>query len=97
MKRWSTFTVAGVAVLFGLLPLVQAHGDDNMDMGADAPAPAPIEAVPQSYFRYEEHSRTMLAHIALMVIGWAFVLPVGKSESIEMGDVGIHLTDWLVI
>lgn len=32
----------------------------------------------ESYFRLKEHSNVILAHIALMSIGWAFVLPLGE-------------------
>ena len=34
---------------------------------------------PMSYFAYGKHSSTILAHIALMVVGWCFVLPAGKK------------------
>lgn len=36
---------------------------------------------PTSYFSYGQHSSTILAHIALMSIGWCFVLPAGKLSS----------------
>ncbi|RFU24218.1 hypothetical protein B7463_g12117, partial [Scytalidium lignicola] len=76
-------TLVGVALL-GLVPLVVAHGDEAMDMSAP-PATAPAEAsdgAPSNYFRLEEHSGTMLAHIAIMTISWIFVLPVGVILSI---------------
>ncbi|KAI9752694.1 MAG: hypothetical protein M4579_005532 [Chaenotheca gracillima] len=38
--------------------------------------------VPQSYFAFPPHAGLMYAHIALMVMGWVFVLPVGVVLSI---------------
>jgi hypothetical protein len=66
------------------------HGDDEsmdmgMDMNAGTNAPQPTTTAtqatndgPMSYFAYSKHSSTIIAHIALMVLGWCFVLPVGK-------------------
>ena len=34
---------------------------------------------PGSYFALERLSSHMLAHIALMTVGWFFILPVGKA------------------
>ena len=36
---------------------------------------------PTSYFIYGKHSGTIIAHIALMILGWCFVLPAGKRFS----------------
>lgn len=80
----ATFTLF-LASLATALP----HGDESMDMGmdmsavTDAPQPTTITmqnntAGPMSYFAYSKHSSTIIAHIALMVLGWCFVLPVGK-------------------
>ncbi|KAH8819527.1 integral membrane protein-like protein [Xylogone sp. PMI_703] len=77
-------TLAGLA----LLGLAVAHGDEAMDMDmSTAPAPAPAapaapDEAPANYFRLEEHSGTMLAHIVIMTISWIFVLPVGVILSI---------------
>lgn len=65
------------------------HGDDeSMDMGMDMnagnasqPTTTATQATtngPMSYFAYSKHSSAIIAHIALMVLGWCFVLPVGK-------------------
>lgn len=35
-----------------------------------------------SYFRYQKHSGTILAHIVLMAIAWVVILPVGKRSPI---------------
>lgn len=77
-------------LLLAALPLVLAHGDEHehsgmaMDMGsthvnmtAAATVAAP-SAAPSNYFRYPEFAGWMYAHIALMTIAWAIVLPVGK-------------------
>ena len=38
---------------------------------------AGVEDWPMSYFSYGQHSGTIVAHIALMIIAWFFVLPPG--------------------
>ena len=42
------------------------------------------DANAESYFRLKEHSNVILAHIALMSIGWAFVLPLGEHLRIQI-------------
>lgn len=81
----ATFTLF-LASLATALP----HGDDEsmdmeMDMNAGTATPQPTTTVmqnhtngPMSYFAYSKHSSTIIAHIILMVLGWCFVLPVGK-------------------
>jgi len=83
-------TLAGV-VLLGLASVAVAHGHDedmSMDMGEPSIArPTLISAanvtVPDSYFRYSEHSGLMMAHIFLMTIAWVFALPIGVMLSIS--------------
>ncbi|KAI1294130.1 hypothetical protein F5Y03DRAFT_410976 [Xylaria venustula] len=78
----------------GALPAVIAHGDDdamNMggheDMGAhegmgnEDPKPDP-DSYPPTYFAHPEHVNAIYAHIAIMVIGWVFVLPTAVMLSI---------------
>jgi hypothetical protein len=69
------------------------HEDDShkladmyMDMamtGAGLPSNATSSnaslAVPINYLRREEYSCLILTHIALMIIGWVFVLPMGMN------------------
>lgn len=81
----ATFTLL-LASLVTALP----HGDDEsmdmgMDMQASTDAPQPTTTAmqattdgPMSYFAYSKHSSAIIAHIALMVLGWCFVLPVGE-------------------
>jgi hypothetical protein len=85
----ATFTLV-LASLATALP----HGDDdsmemgtNMDMDMHAghsaaqPTATAVSATsdgPMSYFAYSKHSSAIIAHVALMVLGWCFVLPVGK-------------------
>lgn len=61
----------------------------SMDMHATASVASPTPSVsqaaqsegPMSYFAYGKHSSAILAHIALMILGWCFVLPAGKPLS----------------
>lgn len=75
------------AVLLQLSVSVFAHGHDgnmnDMDMGeghslAQPPVGQASSDQPTSYFDLSAHSRTMMAHIGLMVLAWFFILPVGK-------------------
>lgn len=58
--------------------------DMNMDMHSTSSAAPTASASgtqpesPTSYFAYGEHSTTIIAHIALMVLAWCFVLPAGS-------------------
>ena len=80
MKRWSALVLASAAITLELLPFAVAHGEhgeEDVSAPPDAPA-APVELSP-NYFRHPEHVKAMLAHIALMSISWAFILPIGKQ------------------
>lgn len=82
------FQLLTCAALLGLLPLVATHGRDE-DMKMDAAAPRPTinssaadstgwsGSEPESYFQHGGPSSLILAHILLMTISWAFVLPIG--------------------
>lgn len=50
------------------------HGEDAHPTAAVNPA----EAWPMSYFSHGEHSGTIIAHVALMILAWCFVLPMGE-------------------
>lgn len=78
-----TLITAIAALLLQLLPLVVAHGDEHhgeaMDMSAqDVSVPQPQTAGPQSYWRLTEYATLMYWHIALEILAWVVVLPVGK-------------------
>ncbi|CAI7572502.1 unnamed protein product [Penicillium glandicola] len=84
---------ATLTLFLASLATALPHGDDeSMDMGMDmqaTDAPQPTTAAmhadtdgPMSYFAYTKHSSTIIAHIALMVLGWCFILPVAVMLSI---------------
>lgn len=61
---------------------------DGMDMDAHESTPtmqatATQAAGPMSYFAYGKHSTSIVVHIALMVLGWCFVLPAGKQRTFK--------------
>jgi len=84
MQRGQLRTLNITALILGVAPVVLAHGEDggNMNMdsmlsvseGASKLAP---EEWPPSYFRDSAHSRLMMAHIVLMVVGWFIIAPLG--------------------
>ena len=91
MPTGRVFWISAAAALLGLLPLVVAHGEaghgpDNkttmMDNTPERPTIADgmdtAKMGPQSYFSLSEHSGTMYAHIFLMTLAWAVILPIGK-------------------
>lgn len=81
---------SAIAVLGLLVPTVLGHGDDNEAMGMEMDmdmsssmssggnATQPEADFPPSYFAHPEHRGILLGHIGLMVLGWVFVLPLGK-------------------
>lgn len=82
--------LAAATVLGALLPAVLAHGDDGMNMDGEMggamnmSAPQPendAQEYPPNYFSHPEYRGILFAHIALMVSGWVFVLPLGESRS----------------
>jgi hypothetical protein len=83
MARRNTLTLATAALLLQLLPLVAAHGDEHdgatMDMSAHAaPAPQPQGDGHQSYWSLSDYAALMYWHIALEVLAWVVILPVGE-------------------
>ncbi|ORY12014.1 hypothetical protein BCR34DRAFT_537515 [Clohesyomyces aquaticus] len=88
MPRGYLLSLAAAALLLEAVPLVIAHGDDNdggyMDMGAhDAPRPHVHDnGSPQSYWSYPEHLGLLYMHVALEVIAWVVILPIGVMLSI---------------
>ncbi|KAJ6050099.1 hypothetical protein N7444_006815 [Penicillium canescens] len=93
--------VALAAIVFASLATALPHGDDEsmdmgMDMGASTAVPQPTTTAahatpdgPMSYFAYGKHSSSIIAHIALMVLGWCFVLPVGVMLSIARSRLAL--------
>ncbi len=83
MPNRAVFSTAAAALLLALLPVVIAHGDehngDSMDMSPQS-GPAPVaqqDGVPQSYWRLSEHASLMYWHVALEILAWVVILPVG--------------------
>lgn len=94
MRPIVTRAALAAVFLVASLATALPHGDDeHMDMDMDmhmnhgaetsstTPQPtasAPATSSPMSYFVYEKHSGTIMAHIALMIVGWCFILPAGE-------------------
>lgn len=81
----SASTLVVTALLLGaLLPTALAHGgpEGAMDMGggtnSSADEPLPEDQYPPSYFSHPEHRGLLFAHIALEVLSWVFMLPLGE-------------------
>jgi hypothetical protein len=56
--------------------------DMKMDMGmghvSNTTQPPKDQEYPDTYFAHTEHSGVIYTHIALMVLSWVFLLPIGK-------------------
>ncbi|KAH7085377.1 integral membrane protein [Paraphoma chrysanthemicola] len=76
-----TALIGTAAALLLVLPLVAAHGDEHMDMGAPQPQPQD-EGAPRSYWSLSEHVALMYWHIGLEVLAWVVILPVAVMLSI---------------
>jgi hypothetical protein len=93
---------AALAALFlASIASALAHGDDHeMDMSTDVDMDHSShdqtdanDSSPMSYFAYGKHTGWIVAHIALMVVAWCFVLPTGMtffhttlSDSLKVRD-----------
>ena len=66
--------------VLGLLPLVLAHGGGDGDHGElhGSDKLKDETEYPATYFAHPDHIGVIYSHIALMVVAWVFVLPVGK-------------------
>lgn len=88
MPRGQAVVLAATALLLGALPLVVAHGDEHsgseMDMHDAPKAPAPSNDGPKSYWSLPDHASLMYMHIALEIIAWFVVLPVGRFYAPEI-------------
>lgn len=85
--------VLPAAAVLALVPPVITHGDDDMEgmkMGL-ADKPLPDDQYPPTYFSLDEHKAAIYGHISLMVLGWGFVLPVGKLFSIPSMCYAMYL------
>lgn len=86
---WQRPSRAAFAAAWLLVSAANAlpHGDDDsMDMNTDAhdrpdPPPESSDNSAMSYFAHGKHSGTIMAHIALMVLAWCFILPIGEEPA----------------
>lgn len=85
MKRWSTIAFLATAVLLDVATVAAAQEEEsgNKTTMAISASYEELRAPPQSYMCHPEHVTLILAHIALMTVGWVFILPVGKSTLVE--------------
>jgi hypothetical protein len=80
MSKRIALTIAAAALLLELVPLVAAHGDEHMNMDAHEASQLQTEEEgrPKSYWSLSEHATLIYWHIALEILAWIVVLPVGK-------------------
>lgn len=85
-----TFSASAAVLLLGSRTTALLPGDDeSTDMGKQiymsinmtqpTTAAHTSKDLPTKYFFFEKYSSAITAHITLLVLGWCFVLPIGKE------------------
>ncbi|KAL4777948.1 hypothetical protein BJX76DRAFT_363202, partial [Aspergillus varians] len=103
LQRPSRAALAALLLLASVATAL-AHGDDahdmdHMDMGSSSSSSSPQEHAqqdagddsPMSYFAYGEFTGWIVAHIALMVSAWCFVLPTAVMLSISRSRLALPM------
>lgn len=84
MTRAQLLVLTTAALLLEALPLAAAHGDEHNDASMDMQGPAPSTALDsghfESYWALPDHASLMYWHIALEMLAWVGVLPVGTCD-----------------
>ena len=86
---------AAALLALALVPVVLGHGDDDdMSMGMDMPNGSPAAPTASltaghtmtanttselSYFSYPGYKTWIWAHVAVMIIAWCFIAPIGTK------------------
>lgn len=84
MRRRLQAALVGAVVLGSLPSSILAHGGESMNMDhGQAMVKAAQDSDMETYFSYPEYQSALYAHIALMIVSWVFMLPVGKSLTPE--------------
>ena len=86
--------VPGLVALAGLLPSAIAylhHGESNSTIGGSATGLSSTNSsvslgppTEPSYFTDAAYSGLLIAHVALMILAWLFILPIGKAVSVVL-------------
>ena len=91
MPRPQLLVLTTAALLLEALPLVAAHGDEhedaNHEMHLAVPSTASDTGLPLSCRGRSDHASHMYWHIALEMLAWVVVLPVGMFGSIPAKDL----------
>ncbi|OJD15821.1 hypothetical protein AJ78_03964 [Emergomyces pasteurianus Ep9510] len=66
-----------------------SSNDLNNNNNSTSSSPAPDSSGSLSYFAYQKHAGSIIAHIALMVIAWFFILPIGVMLSIARSRLAL--------
>lgn len=84
MQTNRAITTAAAALLLGALPFVSAHGGGHVqtEQGNVSAVDAGPQDVTPNYFRHPNHAEWMYAHIALMIVSWAIILPPAVMLSV---------------
>lgn len=68
-----------LVLLSGTLPVAADNANSSYEHGSmHGEEPVDESVYPPTYFSHGEHVAVIYSHIALMVLAWVFVLPVGK-------------------
>ena len=89
MVHTRNFTYIAALLLLEVVPRAIGHGDRHGEWGSEVNltkvhlnSSMDITTMPkQSYFALGKHNGLIFGHIALMIVAWFFVLPIGESRS----------------
>ncbi|OAX77660.1 hypothetical protein ACJ72_08039 [Emergomyces africanus] len=65
------------------------HSSNEHNNNNNSTSSSPNSSGPMSYFAYQKHAGSIIAHIALMVIAWFFILPIGVMLSIARSRLAL--------
>ena len=86
MRTGQALLATIAVVLLGSLPLVAGHDDEGMDMDmsstVDVSSTLELDDGPANYFRHAHYGGWMYAHVALMILAWAVLMPMSLMLSV---------------
>ncbi|KAJ5768893.1 hypothetical protein N7520_003452 [Penicillium odoratum] len=92
MRLIATGAALQIFFLFSFATAIPLDDYEDIDAGAAAtriPMPHINSNGHMSYFAYDKHSDTIMAHITLMMLGWCFVLPAAVILSIKRSRLAL--------
>ncbi|KAL2364569.1 hypothetical protein RJZ56_002524 [Blastomyces dermatitidis] len=65
------------------------HSSNGHSNSTPSSSPSSNSSSPMSYFAYQKHAGSIIAHVVLMVIAWFFILPIGVMLSVARSRLAL--------